>query len=138
GAWPAPAPVTYVRRAPERGEAPLELLPHRGTALHEPVLLQVEYGREARGARHRMVRVRLRVHEAPGAVRDHVDDPLGRRDAGQRHVPPGDPLPHHQDVRHGPYCSIAHHVPVRPAPTRISSATNSTWWRSQISRIRLK
>src|SRR5207302_1360411 len=30
---------------------------------------------------------------------------------------------------------MAHQVPVRPAPHRISSATNSTWWRSQISRI---
>src|SRR5438034_1268034 len=73
---PAPAHVAYVRQAPERGESPLELLPHLGTARHEPMLLQVAYGREARGARHRMVRVRLRVHEAPGAVRDHVDDPL--------------------------------------------------------------
>ena len=37
-----------------------------------------------------------------------------------------------------PYGSIDHQVPVRPAPHRISSAMNSTPWRSQISRIRWK
>src|SRR2546422_6485289 len=34
-----------------------------------------------------------------------------------------------------PYGSIAHQLPVRPAPHRISSATKSTSCRSQISRI---
>src|SRR5581483_7528316 len=37
-----------------------------------------------------------------------------------------------------PEGSIAHQVPVRPAPTRISSAMNSTRWRSLISRTRRK
>src|SRR5205823_5306655 len=39
------------------------------------------------------------MQEAPRALRDHVDDPLGRGDGRQRGVAAGDPLPHRHEVR---------------------------------------
>src|SRR6266700_2250054 len=49
--------------------------------------------------------------------------------------PPEIPLPNVMRSGATPYGSIAHQLPVRPAPHRISSATKSTSCRSQISRI---
>ena len=89
-----------MRQLPQRRQPLLQHGAQRGTPLHQPVPLQVADGGEAGGARHRVVRERLRVQEAPGAVGDHVDDPLGRRHSRQRRVPARDPLAERHDVRH--------------------------------------
>ena len=116
------------KRVEQRRETRLRLLAAGPGVVDEPALEQVDR-RERRRTGNRVAAVGRAVGaRAPGLEQVRPGD---QRASG---IPLAMPLAVRRMSGLTPHCSIAHIVPVRPAPDWISSATRRIPWRSQSSR----